>query len=202
MDIFDPSFPTWHTALCESPEIWTGQNRPPIFYGKRIKILPGCPLEGWPNRVWPMANSANFCQTWWDGLPLSALKRMPVLDINSIVWKLTFLGHFWDMFGHVWPPSLSLLGHFLDLFGVYLDMFNPPKDNYVIYGCYLVYFLGIVDVNECFQSRGTYQKVNFEILITKYIFAAKQEKFNWNYVVFSMSVQIIRMVENWNAFQL
>ena len=50
-------------TLCESPEIWTGQNNSPIFwhvvhtnsiverYGKRIKVLHGCLLEGWPNRA-------------------------------------------------------------------------------------------------------------------------------------------------------
>ena len=52
-------------TLCENPEIWTGQNRSPIFwyvvlnnnvvehYEKRIKILHGCPFEGWPNRARP-----------------------------------------------------------------------------------------------------------------------------------------------------
>ena len=51
-----------HATLCKSPEIWTGQNRSPIFwyvvlinnhevehYGIRIKILQGRPFEGWPN---------------------------------------------------------------------------------------------------------------------------------------------------------
>ena len=45
-------------CLCESPEIWTGQNRSPILcannYGKRIKITHGCLFEGWPNRAWPI----------------------------------------------------------------------------------------------------------------------------------------------------
>ena len=73
--------PTLQITLCESPEI----NMSPIFWydgaknvvehcGKRIKILFGCPFEGWTDRVWP---SKPICQKG------SALKRTSVQDFNS-----------------------------------------------------------------------------------------------------------------------
>ena len=63
-----------------------GQNRSPIFRYvvliKRIKILHGCPFEGWPNRARP---SHLF---WQKGLgwlcPVrSALRRTPVQEFHS-----------------------------------------------------------------------------------------------------------------------
>ena len=70
-------------TLCESPDIWTGQNRSPIllcganneveYYGKRIIILHG------PNRAWL---SRPFLSKWvgWPCPVRSVLKRTTVLD--------------------------------------------------------------------------------------------------------------------------
>ena len=86
-----------HHTLCESQEIWTGQNRSPILwyvvhtnhlielYEKRIKILHGLPFEGWPNMAWPIQPISQFLpkRVGWPCPVRSALKRTPVQDFNS-----------------------------------------------------------------------------------------------------------------------
>ena len=48
--------------LSKSPEIWTGQNRSPIFWYVVLIIF-----EGWPNRTRP---SKPICPKGWDGRAL------------------------------------------------------------------------------------------------------------------------------------
>ena len=59
-----------------------GGNNVVDHYGRRIKILHGCPFEGWPNRARP---SHPFWQLLggWPCPVSSALKRTPVQDFNS-----------------------------------------------------------------------------------------------------------------------
>ena len=56
-----------------------------VPYGKRIKILHGCPFEGWPNRAWPIQPISRFLpkRVGWPCPVRSALKRTPVQDFNS-----------------------------------------------------------------------------------------------------------------------
>ena len=49
-------------------------------YGKRIKILHGCPFEGWPNRIIPPFLTDVL---GWPCPVRSALKRTPTQDFNS-----------------------------------------------------------------------------------------------------------------------
>ena len=65
-------------TLCDSPEVKRRSQKAKkvLFfdtnnYGKRIKILYGCPFEGWPiTGHSQFSQSANFCQKGWDGLAL------------------------------------------------------------------------------------------------------------------------------------
>ena len=54
------------------------------YYGKRIKILHGCPFEGWPNRTWPIQPISQFLpkRVGWPCPVSSAFKRTPVKDFN------------------------------------------------------------------------------------------------------------------------
>ena len=56
-------------------------------YGKRIKILHGCPFEGWPNRAWPIQPISWFLpkRVGWPCPVRSALERTPVQDFNSSI---------------------------------------------------------------------------------------------------------------------
>ena len=59
-----------------------GTNNIVEHYGKRIKILHGCPFEGWPNRAWPFKPFLPKRVGWLCPVK-SALKRTPVHDFNS-----------------------------------------------------------------------------------------------------------------------
>ena len=62
-----------------------GANNVVEHYGKRIKILHGCPFEGWPNRARPSHTFWQKSADWLNWLcPVrSALKRTPMQDFNS-----------------------------------------------------------------------------------------------------------------------
>ena len=53
-------------------------------YGKRIKLLWGCPFEGWLNRTWPIQPISQFLpkSVGWPCPVRSALKRTPLQDFN------------------------------------------------------------------------------------------------------------------------
>ena len=59
-----------------------GANNAVEYYGKRIKILHGCPFEGWPNRARPFKPFLPK-RVGWPCPVRSALKRTPVQDFNS-----------------------------------------------------------------------------------------------------------------------
>ena len=100
----------------------SGQNRSPIFwyvvlimfrtYGKRIKILYGCPFEGWPNRAWP---SHPFWQLLveWPCPVRSALKRTPVQDFNSFsIMFYNIISTTYQKIGDLFcPANISGLSH-------------------------------------------------------------------------------------------
>ena len=79
-------------SCCAKVQKYKQQNRSQIFgfvvyYGKRIKILQGCLLEGWPNRAWPRHGHQSpyssyifcsiifpdFCTVCTDMIPLTVL---------------------------------------------------------------------------------------------------------------------------------
>ena len=109
-------------TLCESPDIWTGQNSSPILlcgannevehYGKRIKILHG------PNRAW-LSKPFLPKRVGWPCPVRSALKRTAVLDFNSfsfdldidtylrsIDWLIVFLSIIYIFFFHKMSTAL------------------------------------------------------------------------------------------------
>ena len=63
------------------------------YYGKRIKILHGCPFEGWPNRAWSIQPISQFLtkRVGWPCPVRSALKKTPVQGFNSFSIMLYYI---------------------------------------------------------------------------------------------------------------
>ena len=113
--------PTLQITLCESPELkrspifwYDGANNVEEHYGNIIKILYGCPFEGWTNRAWP--SHPFWAEIGWlakMAMPCpvkSALKRKPVQDFDS----------FSIIFYYIISTSYQEIGDLFALF-IFLD---------------------------------------------------------------------------------
>ena len=67
-----------------------GSNNVAEHYGKRIKLLHGCPIEGWPNRTWPIQPISRFLpkRVGWPCPVRSALKRTPCRNLIIFLYNV------------------------------------------------------------------------------------------------------------------
>ena len=102
----------WGTTKYEQSKICVADNVME-HYGKRIKILHGCPLEGWPNRAWPWPSKPYLPKrVGWPCPVRSSHIRTPVQDFNSFsIILLHYQHHISKNWRPILPCYISRLSH-------------------------------------------------------------------------------------------